>query len=149
MRDYFPERGPTAPDNPKENKSYHQYKELGGLINEQDYENTLTRAINTTVVNKPQIAQAEGIAGFAGIELHNTKDAVDKRIILYGILRSDVKPEEVKYHHSQMDDQRLFAEVLKMLGDVESLDKMIKTYPNISFEYHKEKEGEVEYKKAA
>ena len=137
MHNYFSERGPIGPDNPKENKSYHQYKELGGLINEKDYENTLTRARNMTAVDEPEKAQAEGIAGFAGIELHNTKDAVDPRIILYGVLSRDVRSKIERPY-----DQRLFAEALKMLGDVKSLDKMIKTYPNISFEYHKEEEHE-------
>ena len=57
---------------------------------------------------------------------------VDSKIILYGILRGDVRPEGVEYHHDEMSDQRLFAEALRMLGDAESLDKMIEAYPNIS-----------------
>lgn len=145
----FLERGPTVPGNTEDKKSYHRYWELGGIINEKDYESALTRAENTTALNKTQIMQAEGIAKFAGIELHNTKDTVDQRIILYGILRSDDKPKEVKDHHSQMSDQRIFAESLRMLGDIDSLNKLIKAYPNISFKYHEEEEGEKEYKKAA
>ena len=141
------EKNLAASDNIKENKSYRQYWESGGIINEKDYESILTRARNTTTLDETRIKQAEGIAKFAGIELNNTEDGIDQRIILYGILRSDIKPEEVKSHHSQMSDQRLFAEALRMLGDVESLDKMIKAYPNISFIYHEEEEHEE--KKAA
>ena len=141
------EKGPIAPDNTKKNKSYHQYWELGGIINEKDYESALTRAKNTPALDAARTKQAEEIAKFAGIKLDNTKDGIDQRIILYEILRSDTKPEEVTSHHSQMSDQRLFVEALRMLGDVESLDKMIKAYPNISFIYH-EKE-EYEEKKAA
>ena len=36
-------------------------------------------------------------------------------------------------------NQRIFGEVLRMLGDADSLDKLIKTYPNISFKYEKGK----------
>lgn len=141
------EKGSIAPDNTQENKSYRQYWESGGIINEKDYESVLTRARNTTTLDKTLIQQAENIAKFAGIELNNTEDGIDQRIILYGILRSDVKPEEVKSHHSQMSDQGLFVEALRMQGDTESLDKMIRAYPNISFIYHEEEKHEE--KKAA
>lgn len=77
------------------------------------------------------IKQAEHMAEFAGIELHNTQDKIDQRTVLYGILRADAKPEEVKYHHSQMSDQRLFAEVLRMLGDMDALSKLITAYHKV------------------
>ncbi|OHB14661.1 MAG: hypothetical protein A2431_00430 [Candidatus Zambryskibacteria bacterium RIFOXYC1_FULL_39_10] len=140
------EMAPTGPDDANE-KSYREYQELGGIINKKDYTNALMMAENTTILDKTRIAQAENIARFVGIELHNTENAIDQKIALYAILRSDLKPKEVEHHHSQMGDQRLFAEVLRMLGDVESLDKMIKSYPNIFLGDH-EKSHE-EYPKAA
>lgn len=122
---------------PSEKNNYQQYLELGGIINEKDYEDALTRAQKTATLDKARIRQAENIAKFAGIELHKTEGSIDQRIILYGILRSDVRPEGIEHHHSQMSDQRIFVETLRMLGDAESLDKMIKKYPNISFEYQR------------
>lgn len=121
--------------NTPEENNYQQYLELGGIINEKDYEDALARAQKTTTLDETRIRQAENIAKFAGIELRNTEGAIDQRIILYGILRSDVRPEGVKRHRGQMSDQRIFVEALRMLGDVESVDKMIKKYPNISFKY--------------
>lgn len=120
-------------DAPKENNCYQRYQELGGIINEKDHNSILARAENTTLLNMLLIKQSECIAEFAGIELHNTKDIIDPITILYGILRTDTKPEEVQYHHSQMCDQRLFAEALRILGDAYSLQKIIAAYPNISF----------------
>ncbi|MDO8557776.1 MAG: hypothetical protein Q7S09_01115 [bacterium] len=114
---------------------YQHYLELGGIINEADYESALARAKNITTLDGTLIAQAELIAKVSGIELRNTKDTIDRRTILYGILRTDTTPKEVQYHHSQMSDQRIFGEVLRMLGDADSLDKLIKAHPNISFEY--------------
>ena len=140
------EMGPSAPDNAQE-KSYREYLELGGIINEKDYTSAFERAENVTTLNKIFIKQAENIARFAGIELHNTENTTDQRTILYATLRSDFAPKEVEHHHSQMSDQRLFAEVLRMLGDVESLDKMIEAYPNISLGDHGEYQKE--YSKAA
>ncbi len=112
---------------------YQQYQELGGIINEEDYQSALAKAKNTTTLDTTLIKQSELIARIAGIELCNTKDSIDQRIILYGILRTDTKPKKVKYHHCQMCDQRLFAEALRMLGDTDSLNKLIKTYHHISF----------------
>lgn len=114
-------------------EGYQQYQELGGIINEEDYKSALARAKDATARDKTRIAQAENIAQRAGITLENSEDALDPRTVLYGVLRRDRKPG-VKYHHSQMNDQRLFAEALRMLGDAESLKKLIEAHPNISFE---------------
>lgn len=112
--------------------SYRRYVELGGIINEKDCRSALSRAGKTTTLSVSSMAQVEGMAKRAGIVLHNSEDSPDPRAILYGILRSDRVPEP-KYHHSQMSDQRLFAEALRMLGDADSLKKVIEAYPNISF----------------
>jgi hypothetical protein len=141
------EMGPVGPGSTKDKRSYQQYHDLGGIINEKDYESALARAGSMTAPDKARIAQAKGIADFAGIKLLKETEGgvIDPIIILYGILRSDVQPKEIKYHHQQMTDQRIFAEALRMLGDVDSLDTLIKAYPNI----FKEEEDEEELKKAA
>lgn len=119
----------------EENSPYRQYQENGGIINEKDYESALTRAQDAATKTEDILEkQARHIAEFAGIELYDEKDAVDPRVALYGVLRTDAKPEDTAHHHSQMSDQRLFAEALRMLGDTASLQKMIAAYPNISFE---------------
>ena len=118
-------------EKPKENSPYRQYQENGGIINEEEYEGALTRARNTATAPRHALQEAENMARFAGIELHNTKDAIDQRIILYGILQTDRKPEGVKHHHSQMSDQRLFAEALRMLGDTDALNKLIGAYHKV------------------
>ncbi|MDP3697091.1 MAG: hypothetical protein Q8R55_03595, partial [Candidatus Taylorbacteria bacterium] len=74
------------------------------------------------------MAQVKNLAKFAGIELQNKKSANDLRVKLYAVLREDDKSKEVKYHYNQMSDQRLFAEVLRILGDAESLNKLIGAY---------------------
>ena len=118
---------------PKEDNFYRRYRELGGIINEKDYESALARTKNRQAPDLMLIRQAERIAEFAGIKLHNPKNSLDQRIILYAILRADIGPKELKYHHDQMSDQGLFAEVLRMLGDADSLDKLMSAYPHISF----------------
>jgi len=113
-------------------ESYQKYQELGGIINEKDYQSALERANGVTNLETTLVKQLEFIARVAGIRLHNEKGSLDRRTVLYGVLRSD-RPEGVKYHHCQMSDQRLFAEVLRMLGDTDSLNKLVSTHPNISF----------------
>lgn len=122
---------------PKKDSRYQQYRELGGIINEEDYENALLRAKNpvaldTDPVRKLElVAAVKTIAELAGIELHNTKENLDRRVILFGVLRTDARPKETKYHHSQMGDPKLFAEVLRMLGDTDALDKLIDAYHKV------------------
>ncbi len=111
---------------------YGKYQELGGIINKKDCISALERAEKATVINKHLIRQAENIAKYAGIILDNS-GGVDPKVKLYAVLRADNKPEDVKHHHSQMSDQRLFTEAARMLGDIDSLNKMIAAYPNISF----------------
>ena len=113
------------------NYCYQRYRELGGVINEKDYESALAMARNAITPNGMLIKQAELIAQTAEIELCNAKGAVDQRVILYGVLRTDTRPEKTQYHHSQMCDQRLFAEALRMLGDVDSLNKLVDAYHKV------------------
>ena len=141
----------------EEKESYRHYQELGGNINEDDYKNALEKAETMPTVNKFRIKEAEEIARFSEIELRSTKEALDRKIILYGILREDIPPEGFKHPNSQ-SDQIIFAEALRMLEDISSLNKMIKFYPHISFDYQegekqekqeKQPEPEQEYKAAA
>jgi hypothetical protein len=113
--------------------SYAEYQEQGGIINGEDFISALSRTEKTKTIDKMLKTHAEVIARVANIELQSTEEMTDPRIVLYAILRNDVREEEVEYHHDNMSDQRLFAEALRMLGDTESLNKMIEAYPNISF----------------
>ena len=117
---------------PREHEEYQRYQELGGIINEKDYESALLRSKNAVAPSRSVVRQAKFIAETAGIALASETSA-DKRVILYGILRTDSKPTDIKYHHSQMSDQRLFAEALRMVGDADSLHKLLAAFPNISF----------------
>ena len=124
--------------NTPEKNNYQRYLDLDGIINKDDHRSAFMKVQDTVILDEALIKQAENIAKFAGIELDSSKDTVDPRIILYGILRRDVRPKGVKYHHDQMSDQRIFVEALRMLGDTESVNKMIKAHPNISFKYQRE-----------
>ena len=124
--------------NTPEKNNYQRYLDLDGIINKDDHRSAFMKVQDTVILDEALIKQAENIAKFAGIELDSSKDTVDPRIILYGILRRDVRPKGVKYHHDQMSDQRIFVEALRMLGDTESANKMIKAHSNISFKYQRE-----------
>lgn len=94
---------------------YGDYLEKGGIINEVDYKEAFQRASNpiNSRPRKPFVAQAERVAGVLGMKLlENGEPGVIARI--YAVLRSDVNPG-LKHHHSQMHDEKLFEEVLKMV----------------------------------
>ncbi|OGD24718.1 MAG: hypothetical protein A3A98_01435 [Candidatus Staskawiczbacteria bacterium RIFCSPLOWO2_01_FULL_40_39] len=131
MKTDFYKEGSDMCDGEHEKDSYEQYQELGGIINRDDYESALQRSAETGMVSDIMVAQIENMAKFAGIELQNEKSADDPWVKLYAVLRSDSKPEEVKYHYSQMSDQRLFAEVLRILRDTDALSKLIDAHHKI------------------
>ena len=115
-----------------ENGAYDRYRELGGIINEKACKSALEKAEKMAAFHKFLIGQAENIARHAGIVLDNS-GGVDPKVRFYAALRTDTNSGNEKYHHSQMSDQRLFAEALRMLGDADSLNKIIAAYPHISF----------------
>jgi len=125
--------------------SYRCYMKLGGIINEADYQSAIDRMRGACALDRrePQIInsimQVKVMARYSGIALSDSEDASDPRIALYVILRGDIRPTGVKYHHDQMCDQRIFGEVLRMLGDTDSFEKLVKTHPHISFEYERRK----------
>src|SRR3990167_9251575 len=102
----------ATPENLENN--YQRYLELGGIINEEDYRSALDRMNNALDKKSPEIRnsiqQAVDIARHTKTELNDSEDVLDPKIMLYVILRFDVKPEDVEHHHSQMSDQRIFGE---------------------------------------
>ncbi len=111
--------------------NYMRYKGFGGIINQKDYASTLERAKGSKTIDPHSLAQVRGMARQAGITLEDPKTGIDPSIALYAVLRKDVNSEKEKYHHSQMTDQRLFAEALRILGDFELYKKFLNAYPNI------------------
>ena len=137
------ERGERNADIPK--SGHQRYLELGGIINEKNYQRArdeIDKMKETCTLDRknPQIrnwiGQALGIARHAGIELKGSEDAPDKRIVLYVILHNNAQLKDV-YHPGKMSDQQIFGEVLRILGDADSLAKLIKACPGVSSEYER------------
>lgn len=112
--------------------SYRRYRELGGIIDEASYRKALARVEHTTHLTDTLVVQARLIAQVAGITLNNSGGYLNAATILYGVLRTDSNPG-TQHHHSQMCDQRLFAEALRMLDYPDLLAKVIEAHPNICF----------------
>lgn len=114
-------------ENQEEKTEYQKYQEAGGIFNEVDYNEALERSFLILPpernLNKQAELQAEQMAKFAGLN-----GPIDRSIRLYGILRTDTNPDKKEYHHSQMSDQSLFAEALRMNNSVLSLKKFIEAY---------------------
>lgn len=147
-------------ENAQETNSYQRYLELGGIINEEDYKkafetlaNIKTEADITRLLRErskeedPEIAanhtrtlvrQATGVADSAEIELYNSEDNLDPKIILYIILRTDKRTRGTRYYHDDMWDRQTFVEALRILGDAESVKTMIEKYNlNTNFIYQR------------
>ena len=114
-------------------QSFENYRNAGGILSEADYTSALTRMKEKRTMNPSSLLQAEDMATKAGITLQDPQQGIDPRVALYAILQGDFKlgPGSDKNHYSRMSDQPLFAEVLRMLGDAESLTKFQNAYPNI------------------
>ncbi len=112
--------------------TYERYRALGGVINSKDHADALLRAQSTGYISRPNLSQVQGMSENAGISMENDP-CLDPRAVLYSVLRDDVAPPGTQHHHCRMYDQNLFAEVLRMYGDEESLRKLIICYPKINF----------------
>ena len=107
---------------------YKEYKALGGILDEMEYRNVLGRIDSSKNVppNSPTSLQAESMANAAGIILS------PETVALYGLLRHDVKPSpDTKNHYSTLNDQKLLAEALRMVGDKNSLATFIEKHAHI------------------
>jgi hypothetical protein len=112
----------------KSNYGYEEYKALGGIINEVDYARAIKKAEETASADEMSFQQARVLARSAEIEILENNDP---RVVLYSILRNDQNISGAEYHHSQMSDQKLFAEALRISGDEESLGKFTDALPHI------------------
>ena len=143
--DRHEEKGNIMPEAINDNAHYDDYKELGGEIGKEDYEDTLKKAAIAAAPDANSIEQAKFIAKTAAITLN------ERVVRLYGILRNasvpshitaDIQkdkaegkfdpraPYEIR-HYTQMNDQQLFAEALRMVGDTDSLNKFKSRFSNI------------------
>jgi len=140
----------AATEAPKED-GFQNYQELGGKLRKVNFIRVLAKAEELkastphpeSILHPELIKQVELIAETAGIALHN-EAGVDKRALIYAILRGDPvprapkpepgKPGDYDNHYTRMSDQRLFGEALRVVGDTGSLDKLKETYPNITFD---------------
>ncbi|GEM_PF-3168975 len=118
-------------------RNYQNYLALGGTINKEDYESILKKAETLKIRNSTDpsveccIRQLENMARFSGIELHNEGVIPGSKIMLYVSVRVDFKNGGLQDHYTQLNDQRMFAEVLRILGDADSLKKLSQAYPHI------------------
>ncbi|MBI2120028.1 MAG: hypothetical protein HYT94_00190 [Parcubacteria group bacterium] len=115
-----PKNGTEAENNP-----YEKYKALGGIINEADYTNALEQAEQNVSVGEMTLLHARSLMRRAGIDVEGdiSKNPI---VLLYGVLRSDKNLSGAEYHHSDMSDQNLFAEALRMLGESDALEKFMR-----------------------
>lgn len=112
----------------QEKSQYETYRESGGVFDEQDYNEILGQNENMApdqrILNKQREMQAEEMAKLAGIDLNKIQNAVE----VYGVLRSTPTGHDAENHHSQMPDQSLFAEALRISGNMDELYKLIEKY---------------------
>jgi len=117
---------------------YEKYRNAGGFLSEADFANALAEVKARRTVEPHSLSQAEGMAKAAGIVLESREEGIDPRVALYDVLhdmlRVDTQGDVKRYHHSQLSDQPLFAEALRMLDDTESLAKFLKMHSAISRE---------------
>lgn len=116
--------------------SYAGYVAVGGRIDEANYQRVMKRASEESGhfrVNHLR-DQTRSTADVSGVSLDAVRDdvGIDPRCI-YEILRYDEKPADAKDHHSQMSDQELLVESLRMLEQGSAAQAIIDKHPHISF----------------
>ena len=117
--------------------SYADYISMGGRIDEENYTRVIQMAqdeAGASAVTKFTLFQTATIAGTSDISLEaiHAETGINP-VCIYSILRSDKIPREVRDHHSQMNDQQLLVESLRMLGAHSAIDAIIAKHPHITF----------------
>lgn len=117
-----------APGPKIEENGYVKYQGMGGILTEEEYANTLAQARDKKAIDAYSLARAKKMAGSVGIELQK---GIDPRAALYDVLRMiHILDSQGKHkYRSLLGDVHVFAEVLRILGDKESLDKFLQVHP--------------------
>jgi hypothetical protein len=97
--------------------NYAEYRALHGTLSPEEYQDVLRRAMEAS----RWLENANSMARAAEITLS------PETMTLYGILR-DEKPDPAKKHYSELSDQELLAEALRIVGNKPSLDTFIKRF---------------------
>jgi hypothetical protein len=114
--------------------SYDKYQKLGGIFERSVFDELLVRAKKDASKSELYTSHIKMIVWTSGIELDCSHDSDDERIVLYTLLRIDSYEDlEAQNNPSCWSDQRVFAEVLLMVADVDSLEKLKQAHPHISF----------------
>lgn len=104
--------------------NYEEYKALSGTLSQEEYWDVLKRAAEERNIFSKWSGHANSMARAAEITLS------PETVALYGILR-DEKPDPIKEHFSELSDQKLLAEALRIVGDTKSLEALIEKHPHI------------------
>jgi len=121
--DFFgAEEGPRPAE--EKESDYANYKTLGGILNQEDYQNVLMSIVENAPLNPAWSRHAHLMAKTAGITLS------PETVTIYGILRGE-KPDPRKEHFSEMSDHKLLAEALRIVGNTDSLITFVAKYPHI------------------
>ncbi len=95
----------------------------GGHLTEAEYQRIKTAAKAGAKANEIYITNAKSYARAAGITLS------PEALTLYSILRSDQNISSDLLH----SDQQRLAEILRIMGNAEDLQKLVARHPNIEF----------------
>ena len=122
---------PQQEEDPK--YSYAGYVACGGRIDEVNYRRVM-KAIQDEPAAEMSKGQTEITAEISGVSLDAIRDAtgIDPRAI-YGILRHDHMPPELKDHHVKMSDQQLLVESLRMLEQSDAVQAIMDKHSHIQF----------------
>lgn len=114
--------------------SYEGYVACGGRIDEVNYRRVMKAVQNAPLDGESAKRQTDITALISGVSLEAIRNdtGIDPRAI-YGILRHDHMPLEVKAHHTQMSDQQLLVESLRMLEQEGAVQAIMDKHPHIEF----------------
>lgn len=99
-------------------ETYEAYRTLGGCLTQTEYETSMKIADSQATANKIYMKNARAYADVAEIKL---SVAI---LRLYAVLRDDHNTPGIPKKLASLGDQDLLAEVLRMKGESEALDKL-------------------------
>jgi|GEM_PF-3164036 len=114
--------------------SYEQYQESGGILEHAPFKKLLRKAEIDIQESKMCAAQVTAIAQAAKIDLDGAGNLSNETVAVYKLLRTNAIADVYFInHHRGMCDIQIFADALRIVQDDDSLEKLSRAFPHISF----------------
>jgi len=112
--------------------SYSKYRRLGGFLDQVGFQKLVEKVQSGSSGSPFHSSQVAAITLAAGIVFHCSNRESNQRVFVYELLRENVTSDHTRESvYITGSDIRMFAEMLRIAGDIDSLNKLSTAFPHM------------------